>query len=149
MMTTRWWRSASRLDGIPLAIELAASRLLSMSVTEIRDRLDNRFRLLVGSRRGLERHQTLRHAVQWSYELLDDAERTVLNRCSVFAGGFDIAGACAVADSEDEFVMLDLLDSLTRKSLLSADQILRPNAIFDVGDNTAVRRRATRGQRRG
>src|SRR5262249_46491690 len=52
-----------RLDGIPLAIELAASRLLSMTVTEIRDNLDDRFRLLVGSRRGLERHQTLRHAV--------------------------------------------------------------------------------------
>ena len=68
-----------RLDGIPLAIELAASRLLSMTVTEVRDRLDDRFRLLVGSRRGLERHQTLRHAVQWSYDLLDDAEKTLLN----------------------------------------------------------------------
>ena len=64
-----------RLDGIPLAIELAASRMLSMTVTELRDRLDDRFRLLVGSRRGLERHQTLRHAVQWSYELLDDTEK--------------------------------------------------------------------------
>ena len=73
-----------RLDGIPLAIELAASRMLSMTVTEVRDRLDDRFRLLVGSRRGLERHQTLRHAVQWSYELLDDAEKALLNgvRCS-------------------------------------------------------------------
>ncbi len=59
-----------RLDGIPLAIELAASRLLSMTVTELRDHLDDRFRLLVGSRRGLERHQTLRAAVQWSFDLL-------------------------------------------------------------------------------
>ena len=82
-----------RLDGIPLAIELAASRMLSMTVTEVRDRLDDRFRLLVGSRRGLERHQTLRHAVQWSYDLLDDAEKALLARCSVFAGGFDLAGA--------------------------------------------------------
>ena len=61
-----------------------------MSVTEVRDRLDDRFRLLVGSRRGLERHQTLRHAVQWSYDLLDDAEKRLLARCSVFAGGFDL-----------------------------------------------------------
>ena len=66
-----------RLDGIPLGIELAASRLQSMTVSEVRDRLDNRFRLLVGSRRGLERHQTLRHAVQWYYELLDDAEKSL------------------------------------------------------------------------
>ena len=64
-----------RVDGIPLAIELAASRMQSMSVTELRDRLDDRFRLLVGSRRGLERHQTLRHAVQWSYDLLGDTEK--------------------------------------------------------------------------
>ena len=111
-----------RLDGIPLAIELAASRLLSMTVTEVRDRLDDRFRLLVGSRRGLERHQTLRHAVQWSYELLDDAEKALLNCCSVFAGGFDLAAACAVSGADDEFAALDLLDALVRKSLLVADR---------------------------
>ena len=68
-----------RLDGIPLAIELAASRMASMTVSEVRDRLDDRFKLLVGSRRGLERHQTLRHAVAWSYDLLDDAEKTLLD----------------------------------------------------------------------
>ena len=95
-----------RLDGIPLAIELAASRMQSMTVTEVRDRLDDRFRLLVGSRRGLERHQTLRHAVQWSYDLLDDAEKSLLSRCSVFAGGFDLAAACAVSGTDDEFVIL-------------------------------------------
>ena len=73
-----------RLDGIPLAIELAASRMASMTASEVRDRLDHRFRLLVGSRRGLERHQTLRHAVAWSYDLLDDAEKMLLDgvRCS-------------------------------------------------------------------
>jgi predicted ATPase len=112
-----------RLDGIPLAIELAASRMLSMTVTELRDRLDDRFRLLVGSRRGLERHQTLRHAVQWSYDLLDDTEKDLLARCSVFAGGFDLAAACAVADSTDQLATLDLLDALVRKSLLIADQV--------------------------
>ena len=90
-----------RLDGIPLAIELAASRMASMTASEVRDRLDHRFRLLVGSRRGLERHHTLRHAVAWSYDLLDDAEKTVLERCSVFAGGFDLQSACAVAGSND------------------------------------------------
>ena len=90
-----------RLDGIPLAIELAASRMASMTASDVRDRLDQRFRLLVGSRRGLERHQTLRHAVAWSYDLLDDAEKALLDRCSVFASGFDLESACAVAGFDD------------------------------------------------
>jgi predicted ATPase/class 3 adenylate cyclase len=111
-----------RLDGIPLAIELAASRMASMTAGEVRDRLDHRFRLLVGSRRGLSRHHTLRHAVAWSYDLLDDAEKALLDRCSVFAGGFDLHSACAVAGSDDDFATLDLLDTLVRKSLLVADR---------------------------
>jgi predicted ATPase len=111
-----------RLDGIPLAVELAASRMASMTAIEVRDRLDHRFRLLVGARRGLERHQTLRHAVQWSYDLLDDPEKVLLERCSVFAGGFDLESACAIATSDDEFVVLDLLDALVRKSLVVADR---------------------------
>jgi predicted ATPase/class 3 adenylate cyclase len=113
-----------RLDGIPLAIELAASRMASMTPIEVRDRLDDRFKLLVGSRRGLERHQTLRHAVAWSYDLLDDAEKVLLERCSVFAGGFDLQSACAVAglDDPDEYAVLDRLDALVRKSLLIADR---------------------------
>lgn len=109
-----------RLDGIPLAIELAASRLHSMSVTEVRDHINDRFRLLVGSRRGLERHQTLRHAVQWSFDLLNEAEKGSLSRCSVFAGGFDLDAACAITGSDDAFATLDILDSLVRKSLLVA-----------------------------
>ena len=111
-----------RLDGIPLAIELAASRMASMTASEIRDRLDQRFRLLVGSRRGLERHHTLRHAVAWSYDLLDDAEKSLLERCSVFAGGFDLAAACAVGGCGDDLATLDALDGLVRKSLLVADR---------------------------
>jgi hypothetical protein len=113
-----------RLDGIPLAIELAASRMASMTAEEVRDRLNDRFKLLVGSRRGLERHQTLRHAVAWSFDLLDDAEKTLLERCSVFAGGFDLQSACAVAgfDDADDYATLDLLDALVRKSLLVADR---------------------------
>jgi predicted ATPase/class 3 adenylate cyclase len=111
-----------RLDGIPLAIELAASRMQSMTVTELRDRLDDRFRLLVGSRRGLERHQTLRHAVAWSYDHLDNAEKSLLARCSVFTGGFDLPAACAVAYCGDDLATLDLLDALVRKSLVVADR---------------------------
>jgi predicted ATPase len=113
-----------RLDGIPLAIELAASRVASMTAGEIRDRLDDRFRLLVGSRRGLGRHQTLRQAVAWSYELLDDAEKVLLDRLSAFVGGFDLESACAVAASEhiDDLAVLDLLDALVRKSLLVANR---------------------------
>jgi predicted ATPase/class 3 adenylate cyclase len=116
-----------RLDGIPLAIELAASRMASMSPIEVRDRLDQRFRLLVGSRRGLERHQTLRHAVAWSYDQLGDDEKVLLQRCSVFAGGFDLQSACAIAgfDSDDEYIVLDLLDALVRKSLLIATRSAR------------------------
>jgi predicted ATPase len=111
-----------RLDGIPLAIELAASRMESMTATEVRDRLDHRFKLLVRSRHGLERHQTLRHAVAWSYDLLDESEKALLERCSVFAGGFDVQSSCAIAGSDDEFSVLDFLDALVRKSLLVADR---------------------------
>ena len=119
-----------RLDGIPLGIELAASRLQSMTVTEVRDRLDDRFRLLVGSRRGLERHQTLRHAVQWSYDLLDDAEKALLARCSVFAGGFDLTGACAVAGTCDDLATLDLLDAVVRKSLVGGCKSAKKKRVF-------------------
>jgi predicted ATPase len=111
-----------RLDGIPLAIELAASRMAAMTASEVRDGLDQRFRLLVGSRRGLSRHQTLRHAVAWSYDHLDDTEKPLLERCSVFAGGFDLQSACAVMGSDDDFATLDLLGALVRKSLLVADR---------------------------
>lgn len=112
-----------RLDGIPLAIELAASRMASMTPIEVRDRLDHRFRLLVGSRRGLGRHQTLHHAVAWSYDHLDDTEKMLLERCSVFAGGFDLQSACAVAALDgDDYEILDLLDALVRKSLLVVDR---------------------------
>lgn len=111
-----------RLDGLPLAIELAASRMASMSAVEVRDRLDDRFRLLMGSRRSLSRHQTLRHAVAWSYDLLGEDEKALLTRCSVFAGGFDLQSACAVSDLRDEYTVLDRLDALVRKSLLTADR---------------------------
>jgi predicted ATPase len=102
-----------RLDGMALAIELAAARMVSMNPAEVRDRLGDRFRLLSGSRRGLERHQTLRQAVGWSYELLDDDERSVLTRCAVFVGGFDLAAAMAVCGDIglDEYGLLDVVDA--------------------------------------
>ena len=111
-----------RLDGIALAIELAAARLVAMSPQEVRDRLDDRFRLLSGRGRGLERHQTLGQAVQWSFDLLTDEERGVLECCSVFADGFELAAISAVCESDDDYVMLDLMDSLVRKSLVTVDQ---------------------------
>jgi len=116
-----------RLDGIALAIELAAARTVSMSTIDVRDRLGDRFRLLAGARRGLERHQTLRQAVGWSFELLDSAERSLLCSASVFAGGFDAAAAVAVcASGQDEYAVLDLLDSLVRKSLVTIERRAGP-----------------------
>ena len=122
MQPVREGRAAYRLDGLPLAIELAASRMASMTVSEVRDRLDDRFRLLVGSRRSLSRHQTLHHAVAWSYDLLGEDEKNLLDRCSVFTGGFDLQSACAVSESGDDYAVLDRLDALVRKSLLVADR---------------------------
>ncbi len=84
----------ARLDGIPLAIELAAARIRSLSAEELLERLQDRFRLLRGSGRStLDRHQTLRATVSWSYQLLTDDERLLFDRASVFAGGFDLRAA--------------------------------------------------------
>lgn len=106
-----------RLDGLPLAIELAAARLRMLTPRQIVDRLDDRFRLLTsGSRTVLPRQQTLRAVVDWSWDLLDDGEREVLRRLSVFAGGCDLAAAEAVC-GPDAF---DALGSLVDKSLVVA-----------------------------
>ena len=114
-----------RLDGMPLAIELAAARLRSMSLAELAGRLDQRFRLLTGgSRTALERQQTLRATVVWSYSLLTGAERVLLGRLSVFAGGFGLDAAEAVCGSGDLDVLevAGLLGSLVDKSLVVAEQ---------------------------
>ena len=114
-----------RLDGIPLAIELAAARVRSLSVEEINRRLDHRFRLLTGgSRTALPRQQTLRSLIDWSYDLLHDPEKLLLQRLSVFAGGWTLEAAeviCAGGDVEDGAV-LDLLSSLIDKSLVAVEQ---------------------------
>lgn len=107
-----------RLDGIPLAIELAAARARSMDVTEVRDRLDDRFRLLSGgARRTRQRQATLEGAVQWSYDLLSGDEQAMLGWLSVFQGGFEIADVAAVAGVAS-YEALDLVDSLAAKSLV-------------------------------
>ena len=113
-----------RLDGMPLAIELAAARLRSLPLAELRDRLDQRFRLLTGgSRTALERQQTLAAAVGWSYSLLTGAERVLLGRLSVFAGSFGLAAAEAVCGSGglDVLEVAGLLGSLVDKSLIVAE----------------------------
>ena len=111
----------TRLDGMPLAIELAAARARSLAPTQLAARLDDRFRLLTGgSRTALPRQQTLQALVDWSHELLDDRERAVLRRTSVFVGGFTLEAAeavCAGGEVEDLDV-LDLLDALVAKSLV-------------------------------
>ena len=115
-----------RLDGIPLALELAAARLSSLSVPEVSSRLDRRFRLLTGgSRTALPRHQTLRALIDWSYELLNPEERTLFDRLSVFAGGWTLAAAEAVASAGDtgEWLVLDRLAALVDKSLVQAVEV--------------------------
>lgn len=113
-----------RLDGVPLAIELAAARVRSIAPNEIAARLDERFRLLRGGRRtAMERHQTLRATVEWSYGLLSEDERVMFDRLSVFAGGFILEGAEQVCAGEpiDEFDVADLVASLAEKSMLVAE----------------------------
>ena len=113
-----------RLDGIPLAIELAAARLQVMTPAEVLDRLDERFRLLTGGRRTvLERHQTLRAAIDWSYALLDPVEQLVFGRLAVFAGGFTLDAAEAVTSGDGVELpdVLGHLASLVAKSMVVTD----------------------------
>jgi predicted ATPase/DNA-binding SARP family transcriptional activator len=161
-----------RLDGIPLAIELAAARVRSLSVEELQRRLDNRFDLLTGGdRSALPRQQTLRDLIDWSYDLLNASEQRLLQRLSVFAGGWTLEAAEAVAgdrgqrarggknDSSltpiEEADILDLLTSLVDKSLVIAEErdasaryqllgTMRQYArerLVESGENNAVRER--------
>ncbi|MEQ4305173.1 BTAD domain-containing putative transcriptional regulator [Plantactinospora sp. B6F1] len=113
-------RICRTLDGLPLAIELAAARLRALPVAEIAARLDDRFRLLTrGSRLAQPRHQTLRAVVQWSWDLLDEAEQRLARRLTVFAGGAELEAVERVCGPRDADV-LDLLSSLVDKSLVEA-----------------------------
>jgi non-specific serine/threonine protein kinase len=145
-----------RLDGIPLAIELAAARVRVLSVEQIDARLDDRFRLLTGgSRTAMPRQQTLQAAMDWSYDLLSTKERVLLQRLSVFMGGWSLEAAEAICagiagDSGDvigTFEVLDLLSRLVDKSLVMADQLelrlkwTEPGSLQEPGDTEAVRYR--------
>ncbi len=115
-----------RLDGIPLAIEMAAARASLLGVDRLALKLDERFRVLTGGRRtALPRQQTLRATLDWSYGLLSERERTVLRRLSIFNGGFTLEAASAVvADAEvDEFEVIDVLSHLVARSLVAADNV--------------------------
>jgi predicted ATPase/class 3 adenylate cyclase len=113
-----------RLDGIPLAIELAAARVKILTIPNLAKRLDDRFKILTGgSRTALPRQKTLTALIDWSYDLLSPQEQSMLARVSIFAGGFGLDAATAVCagNGVDELDVLDLLSSLTDKSLIVAD----------------------------
>src|SRR5262249_1935034 len=114
----------ARVDGIPLAIELAAARVPSLSLRDIADRLSDRFRLLVGSRySGPARHQTLLRTLDWSHELLPPSERAVFRRLSVFRGGTSLAGAervCMWGETGSQECS-DVLARLVDKSVIRAE----------------------------
>src|SRR5215831_18019598 len=111
------------LDGMPLAIELAATRIVAFGVDGVATRLDDRFRLLTGGNRTLRRHQTMRATLDWSYELLSESERVVLRRLGVFVGVFTLDAATAVAASADipAADVMDSIASLVAKSLVATD----------------------------
>ena len=114
-----------RLDGIPLAIELAAARIKMLSVEEIAARLDDRFSLLTsGSRTAIPRHQTLRATIDWSYDLLAEPERILLRRLAVFAGGFTLKAAESIcSEGMKPSDILDLLGRLVDKSLVIVEEV--------------------------
>ena len=117
-------RICTRLDGIPMAIELAAARVRSLSLGEIATRIDARFDLLTVGQRGVpERHRTIHTAIDWSYRLLDEEERTLFERVSVFAGGFDLAAAESVTGFAplDPSRVVDVIDELVTKSMVVAE----------------------------
>jgi len=147
-----------RLDGIPLAIELAAARASLLGVEGLRDRLDQRFHVLTGGQRtSLRRHQTLRAALEWSYELLSPHEQSVLRRLAVFVGGFTLEAAQQVAEDDaaiDRWEVLEHLSALADKSLvmlegerqpryrlLESTRLFALERLIDSGETAAVRRR--------
>jgi predicted ATPase/class 3 adenylate cyclase len=152
-------RICQRLDGVPLALEMAAARMNMLTTEQLVSRLDNAFRLLTGgSRTALPHHQTLQAVIDWSYQLLDEPERKLIRRLSVFAGNFSLEGAehiCAI-DGLDDWEILDLLASLVDKSIVNVDrelggetryyllEIVRQymrHKLYDAGESEQIRDR--------
>src|SRR5438445_1112657 len=138
-----------RLDGIPLAIELAAKRLSLLTLPQMITRLNDRFRLLTGGgRTALPRQQTLRAAIDWSHELLAESERTLLRRASVFAGGFslELAEEICAWTPLDAADMLDLLGTLVSKSLIVYDETGSRYGMLETIREYAVERARSAGE---
>ncbi len=138
-----------RLDGLPLAIELAAARVPLLGVEGVRERLDERFRLLTaGSRLALRRHQTLRAALEWSYSLLSEPEQRIFDGLGVFAGSFSLESAQRLAtDAEiDEWAVLDHLGALVDKSLVIAEGESARYRMLETTRAFALERLAVRGE---
>ena len=137
-------RICERLDGLPLAIELAASRTRVMRPAAIAAALEDRFRLLTGGGRTAQpRQQTLEASVAWSYDLLNESERALLRRLSVFNGGFTLNAAEAVCHDEiiDSYSILELLSGLVDKSLVQADDLAAGDPLPPPGDHPSLRPR--------
>jgi predicted ATPase/class 3 adenylate cyclase len=148
-----------RLDGIPLALELAAARLRMLNVEQIAERLNDRFRLLTGGRRtALPRQQTLQALIDWSWNLLDEQEHVLLRRLSVFAGGWALEAAQAVSGFNplNEFDVFDLMEQLINKSLITVQHLpegkarygmlesirqYAQNKLFEAGEGNTLRER--------
>ena len=140
-----------RLDGLPLALELAASRVPLLGVTGLRERLDQRFRVLTGGpRTAPRRHQTLRQTLEWSEDLLSEQQRSVFRRVGVFAGGFSMRAAqSTVADRDiDEWAVLDALGELVNKSLVVAEPgEPRRYKLLETARSYALKRLDSAGER--
>ena len=142
--TLRWvLRICERLDGMPLAIELAASRARVLDARQIAERLDDRFRLLTGgSRTALPRHQTLEATVDWSYDLMSDPERILFQRLAAFRGGFTLEAAETVCQGGgvDAYDILDHLGSLVDKSMVVRDEVTGRFRMLETLRQYALRR---------
>jgi predicted ATPase len=131
------------LDGIPLAIELAAARVRMLTPQQIAHRLGDRFRLLShGSRTAVPRQQTLQASIDWSYELLSQGERTLLRRLSIFTGGWTLEAAEQVCADQgiDRYAVLDLLTGLVDQSQVNHPGTGHRDALRAAGDGPPVRR---------
>ncbi len=122
-----------RLDGMPLAIELAAARVSMLSVQQIAERLENNFQILKGGRKGLPRQETLQATIEWSYDLLSKSEMLLLQRLSIFSGGWDLDAAEAIASDSSVLPrenILDLLSQLVNKSLVMVEWQIKSEAHY-------------------